>query len=290
MGVFYFIQRQLRFALQDRLGLLLVAITIIGSWYVFFYKPAAKPSSFNVDTKQLWHIYRMLDSIDSIQISSKRFTPYPFNPNFITDYKGYQLGMSLEQIDKLHDFRAQNKWINSTIDFKIVTGVSDSLLAVISPYFKFPEWITQKKPANRYYSSKYSGPKNDLNKATAEQLEAVYGIGPALSKRIIAMRERFQGFSDSVQLRAVYGLSAVARARLFERFELRNPLPIKKIKFAQASASDLAAIPGVSFDLGLKMVAFRRLRDSMVLPTQLLKIDGMSPQKLELITLYLQFN
>ncbi|MEP2937033.1 MAG: helix-hairpin-helix domain-containing protein [Gilvibacter sp.] len=290
MGVFNFIQKQLRFALQDRLGLLLVVITILGSWYVFFYNSAVKPSSLNVDANQIQRINQMLDSIDSIQTTKSRFKLYPFNPNFITDYKGYQLGMSLEQIDRLHDFRAQNKWINSTADFKRVTGVSDSLLAAIRIYFKFPEWVTQKRPANTYYSTKFRGPKTDLNTATATQLEAVYGIGPALSKRILTMRERMQGFSDTMQLRAVYGLSAAVRARLFERFELSNPQPIKKMKFARASASDLATIPGVSFDLGVKMVAFRRLRDSMVLPAQLLKIDGMSSQKLELITLYLQFN
>ncbi|MDB2632080.1 hypothetical protein N9Y27_03770 [Flavobacteriaceae bacterium] len=75
----------------------------------------------------------------------KKKTPkrYPFNPNFITSYKGYELGMSLEEIERLHAFRAQNKWINSSQDFQKVTGISDSLLAAISPYFKFPKWVTQ---------------------------------------------------------------------------------------------------------------------------------------------------
>ena len=63
---------------------------------------------------------------DSIKI-------YPFNPNFITDYKGYILGMSVPEIDRLHAFRGENKYVNSQEDFQKVTQISDSLLKVISP-------------------------------------------------------------------------------------------------------------------------------------------------------------
>lgn len=61
------------------------------------------------------------------------------------------LGMSLVEIDKLHRFRESDKWVNSKADFKKVTGVSDSLLAEISPYFKFPEWVTNPKPKKLYF-------------------------------------------------------------------------------------------------------------------------------------------
>ena len=47
--------------------------------------------------------------------------------------------MSSEEIDRLLDYRKQNKWINSKEDFKKVTKVSDSFLDQISSYFKFPE-------------------------------------------------------------------------------------------------------------------------------------------------------
>ncbi|MFD2828841.1 hypothetical protein ACFSYG_20345 [Leeuwenhoekiella polynyae] len=34
---------------------------------------------------------------------------YPFNPNFITDYKGYTLGMRMVEIDKLLRFREKDQ-------------------------------------------------------------------------------------------------------------------------------------------------------------------------------------
>lgn len=49
--------------------------------------------------------------------------------------------MSVEQIDRLLAYRKQGKFANSPKEFQQVTGISDSLLNAISPYFKFPDWV-----------------------------------------------------------------------------------------------------------------------------------------------------
>ena len=66
--------------------------------------------------------------------------------------------MSNEEIDRLLDYRKQNQWINSAKQFQEVTQVSDSLLNKISPYFKFPDWVTNPKPQNRNTFIKYNKP------------------------------------------------------------------------------------------------------------------------------------
>ena len=38
-----------------------------------------------------------------------------FNPNYISDYKGYELGMSLAELDRLHKFRASGNYIYSAL-------------------------------------------------------------------------------------------------------------------------------------------------------------------------------
>ncbi|MEO1413702.1 MAG: helix-hairpin-helix domain-containing protein [Bacteroidota bacterium] len=50
-------------------------------------------------------------------------------------------------------------------------------------------------------------PKLDLNVAKASDLEAYPGIGPVLSKRIIAFREAKNGYQSINELQKVYGLS-----------------------------------------------------------------------------------
>ena len=99
----------------------------------------------------------MQTEIDSLKAISKEdvYKITPFNPNFITDFKGYKLGMKVSEIDRLLAFRKTNKYVNSAQEFQKVTQVSDSLLAVIAPYFKFPDWVTNKKKYATYSNSGY---------------------------------------------------------------------------------------------------------------------------------------
>jgi hypothetical protein len=80
----------------------------------------------DTNSKEVLAVQKELDSIRILLTESNQTKIYPFNPNFITDFKGYKLGMSSEEIDRLLDYRKQNKWINSKEDFKEVTKVSDS--------------------------------------------------------------------------------------------------------------------------------------------------------------------
>ncbi|WP_290842166.1 hypothetical protein [Flavobacterium sp.] len=83
--------------------------------------------------------------IDSARLAAKSSNGinYKFNPNFITDYKGYRLGMTLAEIDRLLAFRKEGKFVNSVQEFQSVTKVHDTLLAKISPWFKFPDWVNR---------------------------------------------------------------------------------------------------------------------------------------------------
>ena len=147
-----------------------------------------------------------IDSLKLLKSGEKRKV-YAFNPNFITDYKGYKLGMSVQEIDRLLAFRKENKYVNSAEEFQKVTGISDSLLNKISPLFKFPDW---KQNKNNYSAEKKvftmkNFPKKeklailDINKATQEDLMKVYGIGEGLSSRILKQKEILGSFVSMEQ-------------------------------------------------------------------------------------------
>src|SRR5690606_11435650 len=95
----------------------------------------------NVDEALLARYNKEIDSLRLAELEARKPTVYPFNPNYITDYRGTSLGMTNEEIDRLLAFRKQNKWVNSTKQFQEVTKISDSLLNTIAPYFKFPDWV-----------------------------------------------------------------------------------------------------------------------------------------------------
>lgn len=274
---------------------MLLVLLIIGLLGVKWLVDFEEEDSFDTSSAEIRAIKKELDSLRRIEIEKRKPKTYPFNPNFITDYKGYTLGMSNEEIDRLHKFRKEGNWINSISDFKNVTGVSDSLLNELSPYFKFPEWINKPRVKNDYkldksqkgFTEKPYAQKSDLNEATEEQLQQVSGIGEVLSKRIVSYRKRLNGFSNDIQLYDVYGLDPEVAQRALNLFTVKTPKKIAVINVNKASASDIATVPGISFELAKKIWEFRRLRDKIESLDELMKIDGITERKLQLIQLYL---
>lgn len=263
--------------------LILMIVVVAGLYYV-----RSLPQDVLVldDTSLYQH---KVDSLKRIQ-QSRRDTIYPFNPNYITDYRGYKLGLSVEEIDRLHRFRESGKWINSKKDFQKVTMVSDKWLDSISPYFKFPEWVTNPKKSNYKPFVSFKNRKivaSNINNASQDQLKKVYGIGPALSGRIIKERERLKGFIDISQVSGVYGLTDSTMIQLKKHFYVTAPSNFKKIALNTATDEQLLAIPYFDDYLVDKLLEQRTLRDGFKSWDKVMLTSRFPQEKLPLIQLYL---
>ncbi len=277
---------------SQRNGILLLIFFTSGYLVLNYYVDFSKESLLDINSKEVIAIQKELDSLRTIEIESKKPKVFPFNPNFLSDFKGYVLGMSTEEIDRLLAFRKENKWINSVKDFKKVTKVSDSLLNKISPYFKFPDWISNSKSKKNYlkkgFKEKTFQQKVDLNIATQEQLEKVNGIGKVKSKKIIDYRNKLGGFSDDIQIYQLYGLDYQVINKVLNEFTVKTPKEIIKMNFNSISASDIATIPGISFDLAKRIWEYRILNEQIESFSQLQNIEGLTKRKLQGIQLYLK--
>jgi len=226
---------------------------------------------------------------ESEKIKKYEVKLYPFNPNFISDYKGYQLGMSPAEIDRLHQYRAQGKYINTISSFQDITSVSDSLLNRISPYFQFPIW---KK--NKIYKTKKTPPdqpplvKKDLNTAKYDDLKLIQGIGDKLASRIINYRAKIQGFTFNDQLNEVWNLEEALVDRLLMYFEIKSAPVIEKININEASFKEVLSIPYIDYALTKKIFNFRDEVAEIQSVEELKKIDGFPLDKLSRIALYLE--
>ena len=280
------------FSRSQRLGLLALFIVVIAFQAVYYFSDFS-PEVQNSESQQ-W--ISLQTTVDSLKDAKKKEVPkiYPFNPNFITDFKGYKLGMSVAEIDRLLAFRKTNKYVNSAREFQQVTKVSDSLLSVISPYFKFPDWVT-KRNASGFSGHKFEKfkkeklPVIDINLATKEELKKVYGIGDGLSERILKEKEKLGGFVSMEQMADIWGLSPEVIEKLNESFKIGIQPNVKKINVNNASVKELAQFPFFRYALAKSIVTYRSMNGEIANSEDLTKISGFPVDKVKIIALYLEF-
>ncbi len=282
----------LAFNKHQRSGLLILAVLIVIVQVAFFL--VNSQTDFQPNSKHPQDLSAIQKKIDSLKsIEPPKDTIYPFNPNYITDYKGYLLGMSLEEINRLHTFRALGKYVNSANEFQEVTQVSDSLIEVISPSFKFPEWINKNtkisSTSSQLEKSTFEKPikKVNLNTADAEQLKKINGIGDKLSERIISFRNRLGGFLVDAQLYDVYGLDSVVVKRTLDKFTVLTKPAIEKIDLNEATYDQLRSIVYVNGKLAGKILDYRRINGTYKSLEELTKIEDFPADRLPSIALYL---
>ena len=288
------IKSHFTFSKEQRNGIFFLLLLIVIFQSVYFFIDFSSEDT-PINKEELSEFTKEIDSLRLVQLEESKPNIYPFNPNYITDYKGAILGMTNEEIDRLFSFREQNKWVNTTKQFQEVTKVSDSLLNTISPHFKFPEWVTKPKPkTNASYSYK-SKPKTfvqkqDLNAATAQQLQKVNGVGKVFSDRIVKYRNKSQGgFIADVQLLDVYGLTPEVIEKITNQFTVKTPKTIQKININTATIDDLVTIPLIDYDLAHNIIEQRQLREGYNSINELTKVKDFPVNKIKIIELYLHF-
>jgi len=280
-----------QFTKSQRSGIILLVLLCIIFQFAYFFIDF-KTVTNNSKEKQEWLAFQT--EIDSLKQIKRDYIPkiYPFNPNFITDFKGYKLGMSVAEIDRLLNFRKTNKYVNSAQDFQNVTKVSDSLLNTMSPYFKFPDWVNKKEYKSNYIPFEKNKVKiiiSDINLATKEDLIKVYGIGPALSDRILKQKELLGGFVSMVQMNDVWGLSPEVIENLNKNFKVAALPKVKKVDINNASIKELMLFPYFKYALAKSIVTYRSMNGDFKVNADLTKINGFPNDKIDIIGLYLYF-
>jgi DNA uptake protein ComE-like DNA-binding protein len=287
------------FTKEQRSGILFLFAIIILLQVVYYFVNFGTNTFTSKEENNWLSQQSTLDSLKENQPTSK-YKIYPFNPNFITDFKGYKLGMSVEQIDRLLAFRKQGKFANSPKEFQQVTGISDSLLNAISPYFKFPDWVNNKssnyksnwidysKENKNYSKTEKEVVYIDINAATKEELMAVYGIGDAISDRILKQKEILGSFVSMEQMNDVWGLQPEVIEKINQKFKIINPPSITKIKINEASIKELGNFPYFRYPISKNIVVHRTMNGDIKID-DLAKIKDFPVEKIKIIALYLEF-
>ncbi len=268
--------------------------------FVYFFSDFSSESIIDTSSKELLIFQQQIDSLKTVELAKSKPKIYPFNPNYITDSKGEQLGMSLQEIDRLHAYRAQRKFVNSVQEFQKITKVSDSLLNKISPYFKFPDWVVKrnklvannKSKVNSVYkeipNKKATVTTDDLNKAIQQDFETINGVGEVISKRIVKYRKKLQGFTFTTQLYEIWGVDKLTIDKVIAKFKIYQKPQIQKININTATFKEVLKNPYIDYDLCKKIFEYRDEVAELQNIIEIKNIDGFPVQKYDRIVLYLK--
>ena len=280
---------------NQRNGILLLLIIIIFLQLILHFKNFDSQQLVDLSQPKITSYNKQLDSLKKKSSKKKKFKIYPFNPNYISDYKGYQLGMNVDEIDRLLAHREQRLYVNSAKEFQTITKISDSLLQKISPFFKFPEWV-QKKNNNKNNQQRYIPNSRinvseittvDINKATLKDFTAIEGVDEYISERIIKYRSKLQGFSFKEQLFEVWGLDEQMANKILSTFSIKNKPIIKKVNINTASFKEVLSNPYIDYELCIKIFDYRDEVAELQSISEIKNIEGFPIKKYNRIVLYL---
>ena len=273
------------FTKEQRSGIFALLVVIVALQCIYFFYDFS--SEYQVSEKEKQELVVFQKKIDSLAQVTKRsvYEIKPYNPNYITDYKGYVLGMSVEEIDRLYEFRKSGKYVNSAKEFQQVTKVSDSLLMKMREKFKFPDWVInkQKQSSASYY-------QKDINKAEAKDINKATGLEYKLAYRIINFRKKLGGFLVLNQLEDVYGITEEEVQLVKQKFVLKTIPDIQKININLASVSELSSLAYINNYLANNIVDERVLREGFKSLDELKYVSNFPEEQLEHIKLYLTLN
>jgi len=272
---------------NQRNGVLFLVLIIIAVQVAYFLIDFSSDKPIVLTNSKIDSLQAKIDSLKSAKNQSKKFIIHPFNPSFLSGYKAYNLGLNTNELDKLLTYRKKGKYINSSKQFQVVTGVSDSLLSTLKPLFKFPDWVIAKLKNKLKNKNKPFVIKN-INTATARDLVVIKGVGLKTANRIINYRNTIKGFTFNTQLYEVYYLDTVVVKRILRKFKIFEKPQIEKLNVNTATFKEILHLPYINYALTKKIMDYRDEFAEIQSIEELKKIDSFPLDKFDRIALYLK--
>lgn len=285
----YFFKSYFSYTKSQKIGVVFLIFLILLTQIIYLFVPFSSEETSAENKAIIATFQKEYDSLQKLKETKKTFQTIRFNPNYLSDFRASTLGMSVKEIDRLNNYRAKGKFVNSAKEFQKITKISDSLLLRMQGYFKFPAWVQNKK--KRYVKKKFEKSKittTDLNQATAKDFQTIHLINYKLANRIVAYRNKLQGFTFPSQLTEVYYLTKEQAKAILQTFSIKEKPIIKKVNVNTATFKEILHLPYIDYELTKKILNYRDEVAEIQDILELKKIDDFPLEKFNLITLYLE--
>ncbi len=228
-----------------------------------------------------------------------------FDPNKSNQEELVSLGFPGWLAERLINFRNAGGKFAVKSDLRKVYGLQDWLYNGLEDYIQLPDEINHKDFLEVVESEKSENTKNeivenkkvdsdlplllDINLADSIELQAIRGIGPAFSSRIIRFRNILGGFTSIEQLKEVYGLTEETYEAIKPYFVLNGEFELKKLLINSADQAQLSAHPYINYNTARALVNYRNQHGSFQSLEDLAFVKVLSDSVINKIAPYLDF-
>ena len=234
-------------------------------------------------------------------IKKQQVQLFTFDPNSVTSTELQQLGLSKRVSHTLINFRAKGGRFQKPEDLKKIYGFSAKDYERLQPYIQIGNSdLSSKTDLIAGTNVQSDKPKAvpisyetvtklaiDINQATAEEWQQLYGIGPSYSQRIVKFRDKLGGFVNVEQVKETYGLPDSTFQSI--RSQLRQSPLNQLLPINSADAELLKSHPYIRWKQANILVAYRNEHGSFRNIDDLRKVRALSEEFLIRIAPYLDF-
>lgn len=214
--------------------------------------------------------------------NSQQVKLQPFNPNDLELQAWMDIGFSEKQAQVILNYHKKNGPFYTAEDLAPIYVISDEKLKELEPFMIFDstlEAIDEKETSTLI----------DVNLATQEELESIYGIGPTFAKRTVNYRNSLGGYVDKAQFENIYGITPEALQALKEHTTI-NLNEITLLNINTATKDEIKRHPYLKEWEVVTAILSERDKKSLK-DLNFLVDNGLKTQaELDLIIPYIQFN
>lgn len=199
-------------------------------------------------------------------------TLFYFDPNTLDEAGFIKLGLPPRTARTIIKYRSKGGRFRRAEDLRKIYSLSPGDADRIIPYARITG-ASNDQYAKRDYRSNYkrNTPVIDINTASQDDWQALPGIGPVLSKRIVEYRERLGGFSSMEQVRNTWGLPDSTFQKIEPFLRLASP-SVHKVNINTAFENELMVCPGINRDVAQAIIIYRKQHGPFSSPDELRKI------------------
>ncbi len=273
-----FLRQFMLYSRQERravvtLVILIVLVLISPRVYHFYFQKDQTNYQDSASDKSLIALQNLSDedstiqNKDSVKRSGLGTELFNFDPNTISISDWQRLGLTEKQADVIEKYRSKGGKFRSPDDLRKIFVISDEMKDRLVPYVKINNnGLSNKKNAKSFYSI-------EINTADSAAFEALYGIGPSLSGRIVRFRRLLGGFDRVEQVGETYGVSDSTFQQIKPHLRV-DPALVTKIDINTAEYETLRKHPYIHTKIAKAIIKYREMNGKF---ENLEQVRGLKP-------------